>query len=229
MQRVKNATEIDLSTSVQIVDAMPFMKVSFPQFPNFLYQGEIRQFVVTFTNSGVEPLHNVAVKLSHPGLFVFGSEPVSPDMGPCPFAGSGEPVLQAESPISDQYDLSIVHLPIEQLNPGESVSVPLWVRGGKTGNQQCKFVFYYEPVEPNKFIMHRVCREEVQFGVVLSVRASFWINPSIKQPNTYTLGIQFQNNIGVQNNIGFNLLHATSISNQWNINPLSFPEQTNNT
>lgn len=229
--RITGATEIDLNTSIQIVDSMPFLKIDFPTLPNVLYQGEVRQLTLRFSNLGADPLQNVAVKLSHPGLFVFGKEPLTPNSSDelhqnlNPFENSDENVKETSSPICDQYDLSIVHLPIEKLNPGDSVDIPLWVRGSKLGNQQCRFVFYYEPVETNKFIMYRVCREEIQFGVVPSLRASFWINPSIKKQGSYTLGIQFHS---VQNNIGFQLLHASSSSSQWKIEPLSFNEAKDN-
>ena len=223
--RVTGATELDLHTSIEIVEPMPLLSIDFPSFPNFLYQGEIRQFNVKFTNIGKESLKNVAVKLSHPGLFVFASGTCDTPCGSNPFNTlSGNPVINSTGPINDTYDLSIAHLPIDHLEPGESTSVVMWVRGGKIGNHQCKFVFYYEP-DTEKHIKYRVQREQVQFGVVPSIRASFWINPSIKEANSYTLGVQFH---GVQSNIGFNLLQLTSVSSHWKIDPLSFATENDN-
>ena len=126
--------------------------------------------------------------------------------------------------INDTYDLSIIHLPIDILNPGESVTVPLWIRGHKIGTSQCKFVFYYEPVRES-FIKYRVCREEAVIEVIPSVKISYWVNPSVKNEHRYTLGIQFH---GLQNEIGFNLLQITSASAKWKIEPLSFSNGKNN-
>jgi len=40
----------------------------------------------------------------------------------------------------------IISLPIESLAPGESVTIPLWIRGvGDVGSYSFNFLFYYEP------------------------------------------------------------------------------------
>jgi len=229
-QRSAGLVEVNLSTSIQIVSAMPFLEVTFPTFPKYLYQGEIRKYLITFKNSGIEPMKNLAVKLSHPGFFVFGQsqDPPPPDYQPQedynPFKDFTQEFEGMQtSLISSQYDLSIVHLPIEKLNPGESVAVPFWVRGTKPGTHQCKFVFYYEPEDPNKDIKFRVHREEVQFGVVASIRTTYSLNPSLTCPNCYTLGLQVT---GLQHQQGFNLLQVSSVSGTWKLEPLSFSPES---
>ena len=205
---------------------MPLLSIDFPKLPNQLYQGEIRQYPVTFKNTGKEPLKNVAVKLSHPGCFVFSKSSTDNILNSNPFSTTNtwKHIENHNGLINDTYDLSIIHLPIDILNPGESVTVPLWVRGHKIGTSQCKFVFYYEPVRES-FIKYRVCREEAIIEVIPSVKISYWVNPSVKNEHNYTLGIQFN---GLQNEIGFNLLQITSASAKWKIEPLSFSNGKNN-
>jgi trafficking protein particle complex subunit 8 len=218
--------EVDLSTSIQVVGPMPHLTLGFPRFPSFMYQGEVQRFTVSFTNTGTQPLENVAVKLSHPGMFVFGDSPHEPAVATfAPSEVLPSPTMSTGS-VSDEYDLSIIHLPIGQLAVGETTQVPLWVRGSKTVNQQCRFVFYYEPVDKQSEIKYRVCREEVRFGVVPSLRASYWVTPSLRTPSQYTLGVQLH---GVQAATGFRLLQATSVGHQWKIDSLSFTPESNPT
>lgn len=136
-------------------------QVFFLQFPTALLCGEIRKAHVEFCNVGSVPLCGLRVVSTHPDFFTFGSQTKTPSsLGPTsvvnslPYTTFTVPLqdgsVAAETLVSaeDFSQLSgVVEIPIEgsTLQPGESVQLPLWLRGpDQEGVHEINVLFYYE-------------------------------------------------------------------------------------
>lgn len=137
-------------------------QVFFLQFPTALLCGEIRKAHVEFCNVSAVPLGGVHVASTHPDFFTFGSQASTP---PIPasaencsayksFATNLRPGSEAsESLVSaEQFGQPSggVELPLQgrTLQPGESIRLPLWLRGpDQEGVHEINFLFYYESSE----------------------------------------------------------------------------------
>jgi hypothetical protein len=92
-------------------------------------------------NVGKVGMKNLAVKISHPKFIAFGSdENLSLD---------GEQITSHSFCVFSEFDKSLAEdLSIVKLNvslpPGESVKLPVVVRGARTGSHPIKLSFYYE-------------------------------------------------------------------------------------
>ncbi|XP_053285901.1 trafficking protein particle complex subunit 8 isoform X1 [Pleuronectes platessa] len=175
-----------------ITASMPLMEVFFLQFPTALLCGEIRKAYVEFCNVSSVPLCGLRVASTHPDFFTFGSQattpltPLSPTsaencsayktlaMTPQPGSVASEMLVSAEdfSQLS-----SVMEIPIggKALQPGESIQLPLWLRGpDQEGVHEINFLFYYQSTEKGNKISHRVLRHTVFICASrsLSVQAS---------------------------------------------------------
>ncbi|CAN9500793.1 unnamed protein product [Ophioblennius macclurei] len=131
---------------------MPLMEVFFLDFPTALLCGEVRKTMVEFGNVGAVALRGLRVASTHPDFFTFGSGTNR--------ASTDEEVVPIDGAV---------------LRPGESVQLPLWLRGpDQEGVHEIHFLFYYESAEEGLKVSHRVLRHTVFIcaGRSLSVRAS---------------------------------------------------------
>ncbi|XP_017311736.1 trafficking protein particle complex subunit 8 isoform X1 [Ictalurus punctatus] len=159
-----------------ITPPMPLLEVFFINFPTGLLCGEIRKAWVEFVNVSAVPLTGLRVVSTHPEFFTFGSAtsdltPVTPTaaehcsayktivtppsvaavtlVSPASFGVTGE----------DRLKVAEIHLTGGVLGPGEALQIPLWLRGpDREGVHEIHFLFYYESVEKNAKLSHRVLR-----------------------------------------------------------------------
>uniref|UniRef100_A0A3P9Q799 Trafficking protein particle complex subunit 8 n=1 Tax=Poecilia reticulata TaxID=8081 RepID=A0A3P9Q799_POERE len=175
-----------------ITPPMPLMEVFFLQFPTALLCGEIRKAYVEFCNVSAVALCGLRVASTHPDFFTFGSQSTAPFTPPSP--GSAEncsayvtfPTPLQPGPMSSETLVSapagsqpsgVTEIPIHgsTLQPGQSVQLPLWLRGpDQEGVHEINFLFYYENTEKGLKISHRVLRHTVFICASrsLSVQAS---------------------------------------------------------
>ncbi|XP_020783321.2 trafficking protein particle complex subunit 8 isoform X2 [Boleophthalmus pectinirostris] len=158
-----------------ITAPMPLLEVFFLQFPSALLCGEIRKAYIEFCNMSSVGLCGLRVVSTHPTFFTFGSATSSPLTPLTP--GSAENcsayktvtgVPQHSHVLVSAQDFlqpsSVISIPIEGgvLRPGESMQLPLWLRGpDKEGVHEINFLFYYESTEKGGKISHRVLRHTV--------------------------------------------------------------------
>ncbi|KAM4739693.1 trafficking protein particle complex subunit 8 [Anableps anableps] len=162
-----------------ITPPMPLMEVFFLQFPTALLCGEIRKAYVEFCNVSAVALCGLRVASTHPDFFTFGSQATTPFTPPSP--GSAEncsayvtfPTPFQPGSVSSEMLVSapafsqpsgVMEIPIHgsTLQPGESIQLPLWLRGpDQEGVHEINFLFYYENTQKGLKISHRVLRHTV--------------------------------------------------------------------
>ena len=244
-QRQANASEPNLSLSLQITSEMPLLEVESFELPSHLLEGEVRRLTVGFSNRGPVALKNVRVKVSHPGFFEFGQVAMaSADEArdiPFPRFEAGErtePLRYSAFPSLGMTaaqeshrvaaDCSIIHLPIDELAPYSTQYVHVWVRGHAVGSFSFRLLYYYEPAESaaatsgggggGHEIKYRVLRANASVLVLPSLSAAVFARTSVSGLDSYLLGITVEN---VQNTAAFQLAQVTSISRIWALEPVA--------
>lgn len=133
------------------------MQVAFCDFPENLLCGEVQCIEIELTNAGRSSLQSLRVTSSHPRFFTFGR---NSDLPKYPYiyqmrgsqCSSISATLTSTVPGKDEFlvlpDVLDIPLPNDVLKPGETVSLPMWVRGNDIGGiHEVDFLFYYEPVK----------------------------------------------------------------------------------
>ncbi|XP_060773598.1 trafficking protein particle complex subunit 8 isoform X2 [Neoarius graeffei] len=159
-----------------ITPPMPLLEVFFINFPTGLLCGEIRKAWVEFVNVSAVPLTGLRVVSTHPEFFTFGSAtsdltPVTPTasehcsayktMVTPPSVATVTLVSPASFGITGDDQPTVAEIPLTEgvLEPGDSLQIPLWLRGpDQEGVHEIHFLFYYESVEKNAKLSHRVLR-----------------------------------------------------------------------
>ncbi|TSK58116.1 Trafficking protein particle complex subunit 8 [Bagarius yarrelli] len=159
-----------------ITPPMPLLEVFFINFPTGLLCGEIRKAWVEFVNVSAVPLTGLRVVSTHPEFFTFGSAtsdltPVTPTaaehcsayktMVTPPSVAAVTLVSPASFGVTGDNRPTITTIPLtgDVLGPGEALQIPLWLRGpDREGVHEIHFLFYYESVEKNAKLSHRVLR-----------------------------------------------------------------------
>ena len=127
---------------------MPQLEVQFEGFPNQIFSGEVQRANLVITNKGEKTLSNLKVKLSHPSFFYFGKmehlnidvyEETTEGQAPIftPFDSSN--VLKDPSLV----DICLINKNEDCLLSGESVTIPVWIRGDRVGIFNFQFLFIY--------------------------------------------------------------------------------------
>lgn len=140
-------------------------QVFFLQFPTALLCGEIRKAYVEFCNVSAVALCGLRVASTHPDFFTFGSKASTPSSSPSPaspescsayktLATPFRPGSAASEVLVSAEDFSqpsgVMEIPVDggTLQPGESIQLPLWLRGpDQEGVHEINFLFYYESTE----------------------------------------------------------------------------------
>ncbi|XP_046284293.1 trafficking protein particle complex subunit 8 isoform X3 [Marmota monax] len=162
-----------------ITEEMPLLEVFFIHFPTGLLCGEIRKAYVEFVNVSKCPLTALKVVSKRPEFFTFGGNtavltPLSPSASEncsayktvvtdstsvCTALISSASSVDFGISIGSQPEVIPVPLPDTVLLPGASVQLPMWLRGpDEEGVHEINFLFYYESVEKQPKIRHRILR-----------------------------------------------------------------------
>ena len=145
----------DPSLTIAVQPPAPLLGIRLDGIPAVCYHGEYVKGQFVLTNSGAMGLTKLSVRISHPGFILLGRDIADPPATTSTTlsASASTPSLSvhhkqtATSPVHP-YDWNdvIVHLPVT-LQPGQSLSIPVWLRGALEGQQQLSFLFRYESVE----------------------------------------------------------------------------------
>ena len=145
----------DPSLTIAVQPPAPLLGIRLDGIPPVCYHGEYVKGQFVLTNSGAMGLSKLSVRISHPGFILLGRENIDPPATTSTTlsTSASTPSLSVHhkpstaSPVYP-YDWNdvIVHLPVT-LQPGQSLSIPVWLRGALEGQQQLSFLFRYEAVE----------------------------------------------------------------------------------
>ena len=114
--------------------------------PESLLSGEVRQVSVVFTNSGSCCLHQLKVSCSNPDFFSFCESGVARDavyqtVSGCSETSDQEYIARKTTPLF----VADIKLPDGRLEPGETTTLPMFIRGPDThGVHFINFLFYYQ-------------------------------------------------------------------------------------
>ncbi|CAL1544174.1 unnamed protein product [Lymnaea stagnalis] len=174
----------DRRLDLVVQEEMPSLEVVFCDFPENLLCGEVQCLEIEFTNSGRSPLTALRVTSTHPRFLTFGR---NSDLPKYPYiyqmrasqCSSLSSTLTSTVPGKDEFlnlpDVLDIPLPNGALQPGETVSLPMWLRGDDIGGiHEVDLLFYYEPVKHTSSVKHRLVRHRAVLNTVesLSVRAT---------------------------------------------------------
>lgn len=133
------------------------LQVAFCDFPESLLCGEVRCIEIEFTNAGKSPLQSLRITSTHPRFFTFGRNSELPKY-PYVYQMWASQCSSLSSTLTSTVtgreeflslpDVLNVPLPKGELNPGETVSLPMWLRGDDIGGiHEVDLMFYYEPLK----------------------------------------------------------------------------------
>ncbi|XP_070575139.1 trafficking protein particle complex subunit 8-like [Ptychodera flava] len=216
-----------------IAPPMPLLQVIFSNFPTSMLCGEVQQITVEFTNIGKCALSKLCVSSKNPEFFTFGlitdlKEATQHVYRTVP---KDEQERAYRCSVSELSCVTEIALPDRVLPPGASVSLPMWLRGPETsGRHEVNLLFYYEPVEENDIMRHRVLRH----SVVLDTSNSISLRTTAKrgsssQPNCQTtddtllvsLEVENMNQVHDATITEFSIEQVSCVSKQWLLTHLS--------
>nr|XP_015195016.1 PREDICTED: trafficking protein particle complex subunit 8 isoform X1 [Lepisosteus oculatus] len=185
-----------------VAPPMPLLEVFFINFPTGLLCGEIRKAYVEFVNVSKVPLTGLKVVSKHPEFFTFGSHtasltPLSPtaseNCSAYKTVVTGSPLGTAVTSLVSPADFGVgcenpclgvvdIPLPDSVLLPGNSIQLPMWLRGpDKEGVHEINFLFYYESTEKTSKLSHRVLRHTA----VICTSRSLSVRATVCRSNTF--------------------------------------------
>eukprot|EP01080_Neovahlkampfia_damariscottae_P003978 gene3978-7234_t len=214
-QRATISYEPDTRLNLMVISHQPLLDVSY-NFPERLWNGEIKKLTLEFKNVGKEKMKNLAMKLSHPNFMCFATnDEIKED-----FLGEdfNEDFKEIESQPNDKLSDNLSLLKIKDvLEPEETLSIPFFMRGTKTGIQNFKVLFYYETDEKKMPVRYFKLSKKVE--VIDSIDITSFTLPCRKNVEEYIVGITVKSKIQERR---IELDQITSISPKWKISPLNF-------
>lgn len=251
---------------------MPLLEVTFSSMPSNLLCGEVNQVTVELANKGTCPLHKLHAISDRPEIFSFGghahhfpsnsssssSQLLTMDSSSSSSSQLGDSNPHRTVPLLEAGKECVVHaidlgqcnmnnvseivLPEGHLDPGVSLSVPLWVRGpDESGLHDVKMLFYYETTEENTKIRHRTLQHtatlQTSSSVSLSARTDrahavddATRNKGNSQPDSSNLSlivsltVENLNQVHDSSITEISIQHVTGVSHRWHLSPLTAPD-----
>ncbi|KAJ1977034.1 hypothetical protein H4R34_003744 [Dimargaris verticillata] len=248
--------ERSLVVSAQV--EWPLVEVTMPQpFPETLQSGECHAIPLVLTNRGPDPVRQVKLWFSHPSFFFVG-DAMRPDSN---LYGDYQEVsmrrvshthtvtnqLTNQSQVSIELDNNttsgnltdgtsgVRRLKRPPLATGQSLVLPVWVRGDRVGTHDFCIYVGYSSASPTaastatpssksrrlpadgEQLLFRTVKFGLRAQVQPSLRINAFIRPSIAHDGDQILGIEIEN---LQSNRVFDLCQVTAISPCHGLEPL---------
>ncbi|KAJ1994538.1 hypothetical protein H4R33_000244 [Dimargaris cristalligena] len=232
------------SLTVVAEDQLPRAEVVLAEsFPTLLQSGESQAVPLTVTNRGPAPIGSVRLWFSHPSFFFVG-DPTQPQadiygasVEPPPKDASNpeQHQWQVANCLTDQSTLEFgvggpagsapgAGLSLPPLEPQQSLTLPLWVRGDRVGFYDFKIYVGYSAATAPSTQPLRSVKFHLRCQVQPSLKINAFVRPSTHYEHEQTLGIEVEN---LQTDKTFRLAQVTSISPQFEIEPIdSVPAAT---
>jgi len=240
-RRRKPELHPDPSLVIPVTPPAPLLLTEIDDFPSHMHAGEVVSRTMKLSNAGQLPMHRMCVRLSHPGFIALGTTLEGSHGTP-----SNEPCY--EHTWSEGY----ISLPLT-LAPGQSVTLPIWIRATLEGKHNIQFLVKYEPLLPAASSMppsskpalkHRLSYLHFPLLVtpLFSLRA--FTRPSFRQIEDALLGMEIvdkqQTIPGLVGTVEYadlshlsvaplhlTLTQVSALSRSWRIQPLEQQQQFN--
>lgn len=200
----------------KVMHQMPLLQARVVSMPERLFSGEAKELVLELSNQGSRRLTNLSVSLSHPGFFSFGTSAAATAAAGSTFIWQVPNSLQIGGVVRVS-DLLEVSGRSGTLDPGETVRLPLWIRGDRIGKQLCRLLFAYQSEASVDSSNYRLLRVSLPLTVQPSLRISAFTRPSARHLDEYLLGLEVENlNRESPAQIDF----VSAISCKWEISPM---------
>lgn len=129
----------------KVMHPMPLLQIGFSGMSERMLSGEMKEAALEVTNQGSQTLTNLCVALSHPGFLSLG-QPTKRILEPIPNGGFACAIDNTLEPgdiirISDLLHQMGRH---PSLEPGQTVRLPISLRGDKIGRNNLRFLFAYQ-------------------------------------------------------------------------------------
>ncbi|KAI9503667.1 ER-golgi trafficking TRAPP I complex 85 kDa subunit-domain-containing protein [Coemansia spiralis] len=262
-QQLKSTYAPESTLGFRVDPTLPRLEMTLEEFPESLMSGSMCQVSLRIENRGQIACKSAALWISHPSFFDIKSphlmaEDVDVDAVESMYAYKDtiadvetvqvSNVLQnsstfilvgqayGNSPAELAKDRNLQHLvPIEQLEPGSTCVVPLWLRGDRVGahtlnmcvgaSTDAALLNMRPPRTTNnaKSTTNDLCRMrsrmfEIDLLVTPSLRVNAFVRPSTKNPHERILGIDVEN---VHPDLHVELVQATFSSGYYRLTPLA--------
>ncbi|KAJ2389856.1 hypothetical protein GGI05_003373, partial [Coemansia sp. RSA 2603] len=218
------------------------LHITMHDLPDTLMSGSVHQASVHIENRGTVSCQNIALWLSHPSFFDIKpphmlsdentdieSQEVYPKQSDAKEAVS----MSVQNTLQDCSEFLLVgdpkqqllgarHLtPIECLEPGQTLVVPLWARGDRVGAHSLSLVVGASTKAVLSDSLSRVMRSrtfDVDLIVTPSLRVNAFVRPSTLNPQERLLGIEVENMLS---DLSVQLVQTTFSSGNYKLAPIS--------
>ncbi|KAJ2346388.1 hypothetical protein GGF43_004996, partial [Coemansia sp. RSA 2618] len=251
-QRITPTYSPDAQLGVRVDASFPRVEAVLEDFPDTLMSGSMQRASIRLSNCGTQPCQSVALWLSHPSFFDIASPQRIGDDDP-ESAGAQSMYVYSESvcateeapAANDLRDCSMFVLagqeaaaggaavpaagnayaltPVDSLGPGESLRVPVWIRGDRVGAHTLSVTIGASTTHgPPALATAAGCAMrsrtfDVDLVVTPSLRVNAFVRPSVQSPHERILGIEVEN---VQADLDVRLVQSTFTSGHYELVPL---------
>ncbi|KAI8326334.1 hypothetical protein GQ54DRAFT_253217, partial [Martensiomyces pterosporus] len=231
-QMMQRAYAPDTTLRFRVDPDLPHLQIALEGFPDTLMSGSMHRASVCISNCGELPCRNVALWLSHPSFFDIKAPRMGQEEGGAQDdagSSSGESDGRVMYEPSSGQAGSDHFAPASSLDPGESLTVPVWIRGDRVGAHTLSMCIGASSslADPKLSKGRRAGSEsrtmrsrkfDIDLLVTPSLRVNAFVRPSIKSPSERLLGIEVEN---MQADLQIQLVQTTFSSGYYELVPLS--------
>ncbi|KAJ1934854.1 hypothetical protein FBU59_005562, partial [Linderina macrospora] len=249
-QRSSIAYAPDTALEFTVDPHLPCLNITLEDLPDTLMSGSMHLAKVRIENTGDQACQGIVLWQSHPSFFDVRSPHLDSDDIPVsdmyPTKSTDESVEQKTvgNTLRDSSTLALIvpsdssstpdthFLAPASLDPGHSITVPVWVRGDRVGAHALTLLVgaSKDPIligqspmaaarkRTNSSHTLRSRRYDLDLVVTPSLRINAFVRPSARVPSERLLGVEIEN---LQNDVTMCVSQTTCISGHYQLEPLA--------
>ncbi|KAJ2856744.1 hypothetical protein J3B02_001424 [Coemansia erecta] len=245
-QQMGRVYSSETSIGFRVDPELPHLDIAMNDFPDILMSGSVHKAAIHIANQGSLACHGIALWLSHPSFFDIKTPYLLSDAETSASVSdvyqrqvniSETEILSVSNALQDCSDFLLVghskqqltgaqHLvPVESLAPGETLVVPLWVRGDRVGDHSLRLsIGSCASAALQAGVSRKMRSRTFDFDLLVtpSLRVNAFVRPSAKNPQERLLGIEVEN---MQADISVQLVQTTFSSGHYQLAPISAAKQ----
>ncbi|KAJ1946342.1 hypothetical protein GGF37_001222 [Kickxella alabastrina] len=245
-QQAREVYSPDTTLKFRVSPDMPHLDISIEGFPDTLMSGSMHQSSVIIVNKGTLPCHNIVLWLSHPSFFdvksprtrAEGSERADThEVYTALDKVNPAEVMRVPNTLQDCSRFVLVGegkqqcpewsrlVPVECLNPGETLVMPVWTRGDRVGAHSlslCVGASSNVTLQSSESQVMRSRTFDIDLIVTPSLRVNAFVRPSARCPRERLLGIEIEN---MQTDLNVQLVQTTFSSGHYELMPILAQKQ----